>query len=287
MDKLKPTNDFVFKKLFAKKGNEDLLIDLLNSILNIKISKIEISKDVTLEKEMINNKLGILDIKATINSSDIINIEMQVQDQNNMIERSLYYWTGLFHENLITGEDYIDNKKVICINILNFNIFEDGEPHEVARIKRDYKNKILTKKFEIHYIQIPKFIKEHRLQNENAKEENLKNWLYFISQDSKGVEKAMEENEKIKKANEELEYLSGDEYTRRLAFLRDKAIRDETSRINLAKSEGIQEGIRKGEKQKQKEIAKKMLSMKIDIKTIMEVTNLTEEEIKDINKSNK
>ena len=149
----------------------------------------------------------------------------------------------------------------------------------------------MTNKFEIHYIQIPKFIKEHRLQNENAKEENLKNWLYFISQDSKGVEKAMEKNEKIKKANEELEYLSGDEYTRRLAFLRDKAIRDETTRINLAKSEGIQEGmekgIRKGEKQKQKEIAKKMLSMKIAIKTIMEVTNLTEEEIKDINKSNR
>lgn len=29
MVKLKPSNDFVFKKLFAKKGNKDLVIDLL------------------------------------------------------------------------------------------------------------------------------------------------------------------------------------------------------------------------------------------------------------------
>ena len=39
----------------------------------------------------------------------------------------------------------------------------------------------------------------------------------------------MSNNEYIKKAEEELEYLSGDEETRRLAFLRDKAIRDEGS----------------------------------------------------------
>ena len=32
-ERLDPKNDFLFKKLFSSKGNEDLLIDLLNSIL--------------------------------------------------------------------------------------------------------------------------------------------------------------------------------------------------------------------------------------------------------------
>ena len=39
----------------------------------------------------------------------------------------------------------------------------------------------------------------------------------------------MEKNKEIKKAQEEYEYLVGDEAERRLAFLREKAIRDETS----------------------------------------------------------
>lgn len=42
MDKnrtLKLTNDYIFKRVFSKKGNEDLLIDLLESILEIKIEK--------------------------------------------------------------------------------------------------------------------------------------------------------------------------------------------------------------------------------------------------------
>jgi len=32
-ERLDPKNDFLFKKLFSSAGNEDLLIDLINSIL--------------------------------------------------------------------------------------------------------------------------------------------------------------------------------------------------------------------------------------------------------------
>lgn len=65
----------------------------------------------------------------------------------------------------------------------------------------------------------------------------LKDWLYFISQEPRGLEKAMKNNKKIQKANKELETLSGDEYVRRLAELREKAIRDETSGIITARKE--------------------------------------------------
>ena len=42
MNELKLTNDFVFKKVFGKKGNESILKNLLEAILKIKIEKIEI-----------------------------------------------------------------------------------------------------------------------------------------------------------------------------------------------------------------------------------------------------
>ena len=92
MQKLKLTNDFIFKKVFGKKGNESILKDLLEAILKIKIEKIEIQAEVELERELIDDKTGILDIEATIDDSTVIDIEMQMQNQYNMKERTLYYW---------------------------------------------------------------------------------------------------------------------------------------------------------------------------------------------------
>lgn len=89
----------------------------------------------------------------------------------------------------------------------------------------------------------------------------------------------MVDNEYIKKAEEELEYLSGDEETKRLAFLRDKAIRDEISLKEGAKEEGRREGIQKGKKEANIEIAKKMLENNIEISIISKITELSEEEI--------
>ena len=47
-------NDYLFQTLFSKKGNEELLKDFLTGILNKDIEKIEIQKDVTLERLNIN-----------------------------------------------------------------------------------------------------------------------------------------------------------------------------------------------------------------------------------------
>ena len=93
----------------------------------------------------------------------------------------------------------------------------------------------------------------------------------------------MVDNKYVKKAEKELEYLSGDEETRRLAELREKAIRDELAAIAQArdegKSEGFSLGISEGESQNTIKIAKKMLEKQIDIALIMEITGLTKEEI--------
>ena len=47
-------NDYIFKKIFSKKGNETILKDLLN----IPIEKIETKAEVSLEKQLQENKLG-------------------------------------------------------------------------------------------------------------------------------------------------------------------------------------------------------------------------------------
>ena len=71
----------------------------------------------------------------------------------------------------------------------------------------------------------------------------------------------MEKNDKVKKANEELEYLSGDERVRRLAELRESGLRE----MAAAKRYGYN----KGKEEEKIEIAKAMLKEGLDIKTII------------------
>ena len=317
---LKVTNDYIFKKIFAKKGNESILKDLLNSILQIKIKSIEVIADTNLERQLESNKLGILDLKAKVDEDTIVNIEIQIINRYNMIERTLFYWSGLYYNVLQKGEDYKEIKKVIAINILDYNEFEEGPYHEIAKLRREYLYKILTDKIEIHFIQIPKFKKQRK-----DMKTKLDMWMDFISQiDEKEVKNAMRKNKEIKKAQEEYEYLTGDEEERRIAFLREKAIRDENSifdagkdigrregkeegkeegieigkeqgieigkeqGIEIGKEQGIEigkeQGIEIGKEQTKKEIVKTMTKENMPIETIMKVTKLSREEIEKIQK---
>lgn len=297
---LKVTNDYIFKKIFAKKGNESILKDLLNSILQIKIKSIEVIADANLERQLESNKLGILDLKAKVDEETIVNIEIQIINRYNMIERTLFYWSGLYYNVLQKGADYKEIKKVIAINILDYNEFDEGPYHEIARLRREYLYKILTDKIEIHFIQIPKFKKQRK-----DMKSKLDMWMDFISQiDEKEVKNAMSKNKEIKKAQEEYEYLTGDEEERRIAFLREKALRDENSifdagkdigrkegkeegkkeGIEIGREQGIEIGKEQGIEQNKKEIANSMLKEKMPIETIMKVTKLSREEIEKIEK---
>ena len=279
---IKVTNDYIFKRIFAKKGNESILKDLLNAILGIKIKEIEVMADTNLEKEIETRKLGILDIKAVLNNDTIIDIEIQILNRHNMIERTLYYWSGLYYNQLQKGEEYQESKRVIAINILDYNEFQEGPYHEIAKLRREYLYKILTDKIEIHFIQIPKFKKQRK-----DMKTKLDMWMEFISQiDKEGVENAMSKNKEIKKAQEEYEYLTGEENERRIAFLMDKAIRDEKSAYVDGKQDGIKLGRKDGEKigeqKKQKEIAKKIKEEKVDIELIIKVTGLGKKQIENL-----
>ena len=274
MEKLKLTNDFIFKKVFGKKGNESILKDLLEAILKIKIKKIELQAEVELERELIDDKTGVLDIEATIDDNTIIDIEMQMRNQYNMKERSLYYWAGLYYTGLKKKGEYKENKRVITINIVNFDMFKEGPYHEKIELRREYKNILLTNKLEIHFIQLSKFLKE----GQEEKDKKMWQWLTFIcNKNRKEVERVMKENKEIEKANEELEYLTGDDAVRRIAFLREKAERDYISNMSGAREEGA--------KKAKIEIAKAMLAEGMEKEKIIKITGLTEEEMEEIIKS--
>ena len=271
----KPTNDYVFSRIFGYKRNWELLKDLLEAILpNIQIKKIELVKQYSLDKETIKNRGAVLDVLAILNDNTYVNIEVQVDDHKNTIERSIFHDSGLYHESLIQKDNFKKAKRVIGIWILVYNIFDEGSFHEIARLKRDYKNILLTDKMEFHYIQLPKFKdKCKRISNK------LEEWLTFIVNDDVEMIK-MIDNEFVQKAEDELEYINSDEEERMRARFRErcewKYNFDVESMMEYGKEQGKAEGI----KEQSIIIAKKMLDENEKIEYIMKITGLTEEEIK-------
>lgn len=132
-------------------------------------------------------------------------------------------------------------KRTIGIWFLCYNIFEEGSFHEVARLKRDYENILLTEKMEFHYIQLPKFREKcKRVSNK------LEEWLTFIVNDNTEAVK-MIENEYIQKAEDELEYINADEEERMRAKFRERS----EWNYNFDMESMYEHGKEKGKKEKE------------------------------------
>ena len=278
---LSPKLDVVFQALFGEVGNESITKGFLETILERRIESIDLSRNPILRREFKDEKLGVLDIIAKLDKDEICNIELQIVDKKNIIERILYYWSRLYSRQIKSGEDYKILQKAIVILITDFKIenLEELDYHSRWKIMEDKQGKkiILTQKLEIDIIELPKIIGKEKEQD------NLLDWLYFLENPkSERVTEKMKENENLKEAVKKLDNLSEDEKMQRIADLRQKAIMDEKAIYEKGLEVGIEKGIMEGSQKEKIEIAKKMLELKIDKETIAEATGLTEQEIEKI-----
>ena len=277
-----PKMDIIFQAIFGEVGSENITKDFLEKILKRKIEKISLDKNPILRRELKDDKLGVLDIITELDGKEKCNIEMQLIDKNNIIERMLYYWSKMYTRQIKAGDDYNKLEKTIVILIADFNIkgLEEVEYHSTWKIieTNSVKKLILTDKFELDIIELLK------IKGRENEKDQLLDWLIFLENpESERVTRKMEENENLKEAVEKLDRISEDEKMQRIIELREKAIRDEHAIYAKGVDDGIEKGITKGAKQEKLQIAENMLKEGTSIEFIEKVTGLTKEEIEKIN----
>ena len=277
-----PKMDIIFQAIFGEVGSENITKDFLEKILKRKIEKISLDKNPILRRELKDDKLGVLDIVTELDGKEKCNIEMQLIDKNNIIERMLYYWSKMYTRQIKAGDDYNKLEKTIVILIADFNIkgLEEVEYHSTWKIieTNSVKKLILTDKFELDIIELLK------IKGRENEKDQLLDWLVFLENpESERVTRKMEENENLKEAVEKLDRISEDEKMQRIIELREKAIRDEHAIYDKGLDDGIEKGIEKGKEKGAKEekikIVKSMLKENMDIEIIIKITGLTKEEI--------
>ena len=268
-----PKIDVVFHSLF-RTSREKITGYFISSLLQTKVKVLTMDKDRHLVRKYPDEKLGILDLRTELEGGDICNIEVQLANKGDIIDRILYYWSRSFGEQLQEGEEYQELHKTIEILIVDFELKELAGIEELGGkwkiiLDEDDKRRVLTDKLELVILEIPKARRIIKKEKDNK----IAQWLMFLDNpNSKEVTRIMGENKEIKEAVEELDEMSQDEELKRLAFLKEKYIRDEKSAQRYFREEGREENKR--------QIAKKMLDKNMPIELIAELTNLSEEEVK-------
>lgn len=278
--KLTPKKDYAFTRLFSKAGNESMLIDFIESVINRKIKSLEVIPEARLQRTSKQNKYGILDLKARLNDGTIVDIELQIDEEKYMENRMTFYSSKLISEELRLGDKYEELNDVIVILILGYNMLNtEGYHNSTITVLKEHRDYLIETPVTYHFIELKKFRKiKPDLDN------RLDQWVLFIDgEEEELIKMAAVKNKEIEKAVGEWKYLTGDEEIKRLEFLELKGSLDRNSQLSYAEERGEKRGIRKGIKQGSRksklEIAKKMLESKVPVENIIEYTGLTKEEI--------
>ncbi len=285
-----PFTDFGFKKIFGEEASKPILLDFLNALLGDEEGQIT---ELWFKN---NEQLGhsgeakgvIFDIYCEKESGEKFIVELQKNKQDWFKERAVYYATFPIQEQVTKGDPKYELKAVYCIGILDF-IFIDFETqdektawkHEI-KLKNQFGNTFYDK-LTFLFLVMPNF---------NKKEEELytrlDKWLYFIKNldDFQTIPQIFKNEvvftEAFKKA--EIAKMTVADfyiYQRNMrAFMDYDGIRNYDLRITREKA--IEETTIKVEKETMIKIAKAMIDIGVEIKTIIQSTGLTEDEINDI-----
>ena len=276
-----PTNDFIFKKIFGSTGSEKITKSLLEAILKIDITAIDLDKNPITEKEVLDDKLGVMDIRLEINGNIDCDVEMEMVNRGNIEIRLMRYVSKIFIRGLKVGEDYIEAKDSIAILVANFELDKHKEVKKILTEyemrEKDYGNIVLTDKVKIYILELPK------IERMKSEDKNLNLWIKFIKDlevkklaDNKEKDEKLEETIKaIQEAKEKYEELCQDEHARYIAELREKYV-EETASVRQM---GYEKGLETGQEKEKKKTAKIMKDKKYSIDEIMQITELSREEI--------
>ena len=173
-----PKIDCVFKALLGAESNRALLIHFLNAMLGaelpVPVSSVEILNPYN-EREFLDDKLSIVDVKARDDHGGLHQIEIQLLSYRDLPARISYGWADLYSSQLSSGQPYSKLKPTYAIWLLAEDLFpeRDGYLHDFRL--RDAQGRSLVEHGGIWLLELNKFDTEPV----NTEQER---WLKFFKE---------------------------------------------------------------------------------------------------------
>lgn len=269
--------DFGFKRIFGTDPNKELLINFLNSLFDGE----EVIKDVKyLNSENVGDvyteRKAIFDVYCENEKSEKFIVEMQNAYQTYFKDRSLFYSTFPIREQAPKGSDWnFCLKKVYVVALLNYKMsdeaFDSSDTIHTIALMDTKTNKVFNTKLMFKYVEVGRFDKtDEELTSLSDK------WMYVLKNLSRLDNRPAALREKI--FSKLFAAASVARFTpTELREYEDslKAYRDIKNSLDTAKEEGREEG----REQRNIEIARKMLAAGMHIDIIINMTDLSKDEI--------
>lgn len=293
--------DFSFKQLFGNEKNKAITVVFLNAVLQR--TGRERIKDILFFNteaggEYEEDKQSRLDLLVVTNAEEWINVEIQFTNKYDMINRSIYYWAGVYRLQMKPRMGYKELHSVIAINILNFSIFDQTERfHTTYHLYEDEENFKLTDTMEFHFIEMSKLIHDWKAEKLNPWDDLLARWLLLLgivdrrkgkvyNDIFKELEEIAMQDETLRTAFQSWEVLSSTQkealaYEARMKRILDEgaAIREAELREEEAKQRGEKIGEERGLQKAKEETARLLLADRFDIETVVRLSRLPEEQV--------
>ena len=228
---MKPKIDFAFKEIMA---DEKARTGFLSAVLHLKPEDIKETRILNsyLRKIHEDDKQGILDVRILMNDNTEIDTEIQLSELKVWADRSLFYVSKMYTEQIEQGQKYDVLKKCVNISILDFILFKDEtEFYSCFHIREDTRNFLYTDKMEFHVIELPKLPAELK---EDYTELEL--WAKFINAERKEeFDMLAEKNPYIDSAYKQLQVISQDKQ-KRLEYEARERLSEITTRACMKRS---------------------------------------------------
>jgi predicted transposase/invertase (TIGR01784 family) len=234
MTKLKYTfkHDLLFKMLFTRRP--DLLKHLIAELIDVRIETIGEFKVTNPEipPESLGTKFCRLDVNMTINDRRV-DLEIQVEDEGDFPERSLFYWAREYSSALESGGDYSKLPPVIIVSIVDFKMFDCEDFHSHFQALEVSRHELLTDRLSLHYFELPKLPKTIEAENK------LKMWLALFKANTEEELIQIENMEAnvIKEAIETYKTITANSEFKELERLLELAKHNEASALRYAREE--------------------------------------------------
>lgn len=243
-----PKVDYAFKKLFGSEGNTDLLIDLLHAVLQPQpgrlITEVELLNPFS-ERETLDDKLSILDVKARDQGQRQFHVEMQMRLDWFFPNRVVYYWAKFHQQQMLEGSYYQTLRPTISICFVDDAVFPQvPEYHLEFRLWEPAHQLTLTDDLEIHVFQLPHFRKDVA-----ELVTPLDRWCWFLRHGAildPDKLPAPLDVPALRRAVEVLKVFTQEERERERYEARLKAERDRASSLRAAEERGLQIGEQRG-----------------------------------------
>ena len=173
-----PKVDCVFKALLGAERNRALLTHFLNAILGealpAPITDTKILNPYN-EKEFLDDKLSVVDVKACDQTGGHYQIEIQLLNHSDLPSRILYGWADLYSAQLQGGEDYSVLRPTYAIWLLGETLLPDLSGYAHAYRMRDESGHLFVEHGGIWLLDLSKF----DVQGVETEQER---WLKFFNE---------------------------------------------------------------------------------------------------------